>query len=369
MYFEKTGTDRQKGDMGMKLPQLRYSESRTRSQVLYFKGIQYGRYTQDGEFAETLNLSSRSAPSISQRMARRNISGEWSAPTAIYAKDKLCVVDGTNFYYDHAIVGQVTEGEKQIVAVNSKILIFPDKVYYDTEQKEFGAMEAHVTADASTVTFTEQGVSLSKDPEEGKTLEDFFSVGQAIELSGGSEISNNKIVIIRDIQGNTITCTENTFLAGTTTTDVTFSRNVPELLYPCECSNRLWGVSGNVIWGSALGDPLTFYHYDGLSTDSYAVTVGTDGAFTGCCAYSSNLLLFKEDMMYKLLGSQPSEYRLYQYSVPGVEMGSAKSLCVINEILYYKGVAGVYAYSGGTPYLLTECFGPRKYRNAFCRYR
>ena len=347
----------------MILPQMRYSESRTRSQVLQFKGIQYGRYTKDGEFSETLNLSTRSAPSISQRAARGTVTGKWSKPSSVYAKDKLCVVDGTDFYYDNVVVGQVTEGEKYIVSVNSKILIFPDKVYYDTEKELFGSMTEQVTAKATTVTFTENTISLTQNPTEDKTLSDFFAEGQAIEISGASEALNNKIIVIRGIDGNTITCSDHTFLEGVSTTDVTFSRNVPDLLYPCECNNRLWGVSGNVIWGSALGDPLTFYHYDGVSTDSYAVTVGTDGVFTGCCSYSSNVLFFKEDVMYKLLGSQPSEYRLYSYSVPGVELGSAKSLCVINEVLYYKGSSGVYAYSGGTPYLLTECFGTKRYRN------
>lgn len=348
----------------MKLPILKYSESRMRNQVMQFRGIQYGRFTRDGEFSETLNLSARNDPSISQRTARGKITGAWTAPTAIYAKDKLVVVDGTNFYYDGQIVGQVTTGQKQIVAVNSKIIIFPDKVYYDTEQQVFASMGVKVTIPAANVTFTDKEITLSENPVEGKTLADIFEQGQAVEITGASKTENNKVVIIRSVAGNTTTCTENTFIAGTTSTDIAIERKIPDLSYICEFGNRLWGVSGNVIWSSALGDPLTFYNYDGVATDSYAVTVGSNGAFTGCCSYSSNVLFFKEDMMYKLLGTQPSEYRLYNYLVPGVEAGSYKSLAVVNEVLYYKGASGIYAYSGGTPYILSDCFGTKKYKNA-----
>ena len=62
---------------------------------------------------------------------------------------------------------------------------------------------------------------------------------------------------------------------------MTVAREVPDFVCVCESANRLWGAEGNTIWASALGDPLTFYNYEGLSTDAYAVAVGTDGAFTG----------------------------------------------------------------------------------------
>ena len=39
-------------------------------------------------------------------------------------------------------------------------------------------------------------------------------------------------------------------------------------------------------------------------------------------------------------------------------------VCVINETLFYKGRNGVYAYTGGTPELLTGCFGIRRFSDA-----
>ena len=54
---------------------------------------------------------------------------------------------------------------------------------------------------------------------------------------------------------------------------------MPDLDFICESENRLWGCSNETrtIYASALGDPTNFFSYQGLSTDSYAVAVGSEG--------------------------------------------------------------------------------------------
>ncbi len=64
------------------------------------------------------------------------------------------------------------------------------------------------------------------------------------------------------------------------------------------------------------------------------------------------------------MGSYPAQYEIYTYTVPGVQKGSEKSLCVINETLFYKGREGIYAYTGGVPELISECFGIRQFQDA-----
>lgn len=344
----------------MLLPQVHYSGDRRSQQVIQFGGIQYGRLGGEGEFSETQNLSSRQFPALSQRGARKKIA-DYTAATALYAKNKLVVVDGTSLLYDGEPVGTVTAGEKNIVSVGSKILIFPDKVYYDTGTETFGSMTASVTATAAQVTWTDSTLKL----ETGQDLTTLFAAGQGLEISGSSNASNNVTLIVRAVSADTLTFSDGSF-AGTETeaNTVTVSRNVPDFDCVCESANRLWGAADNTIWASALGDPLTFYAYDGLSTDAFTVAVGTDGAFTGCIAYSSNVLFFKEHVLHKVLGGMPSEYRVYDYTVPGVQDGSSKSMVVNNEILYYKGVDGVYAYNGATPSLISANFGLRRFQAA-----
>lgn len=147
---------------------------------------------------------------------------------------------------------------------------------------------------------------------------------------------------------------------------VTFERFVPRLDFVCAAQGRLFGVcnADNTVYASAQGDPTNFRVYEGLPTDSYAQTAGTDGPFTGCVAYGGGALFFKEDCIVKLMGSRPSGYELYTYQVAGLQEGSEGSLAVIDEVLYYKGKEGVYAYTGSTPKLVSAPLGGATYENA-----
>ncbi len=341
------------------VPMMQYAARKSAQQMVSFAGLQYGRGGSDGEFSQTKNLSTRQYPALSQRMGRMEEETH-SAATALFSKEKLLVVDGTDVLFDGDKVGEVTAGEKMICSVNSKIVIFPDKKYYDTETGIFGDMAVTLTAAASSVTWSSNTLKITGQGD----LSEKFAAGQAIEISGSSISGNNKSIVIRTVSSDTMTFSANAFQAQGESGTVKVERKVPDLTCICESANRLWGAEGKTIWASAQGDPLTFYNYDGLATDSFAVAVGTDGDFTGCMGYSSNVLFFKENAMHKVLGSMPSEYRVYDSTVPGVQKGSQKSLVVINETLYYKGVSGIYAFAGSAPILVTENFGTRRFINA-----
>lgn len=345
----------------MKLPYMQYQKSKASQQVMQFLGIRYGQGGTAGEFSHTKNISSRLYPSLAQREPREEIAG-YSGVSSIFGKGKLCAVVGQNFLYDGKVVGKVSAGEKQIVSVNTKIVIWPDKLYYDTNSEKFGSIGVTISISSSKVTFTKKTLTVESTPS-GEKLEDIFAVNQAIEISDCAIADNNKTVIVREISDNTITCYDNTFLEGSVP-GITLKRKVPDLKVICAGDNRVWGADDTTLWACALGDPLTWYNYDGLSTDSYAVAVGTDGPFTGCVSYGSNILFWKSNVLHKVLGNIPSQYQVYTYTVQGVQLGSEKSMQIINEVLYYKGIDGIYAYTGGTPYLISQNFGTRKYGNA-----
>jgi len=431
---------------------------RGRRQILRFGGLNYTQGASEGELLESEGVSSEQFPCLSQRAGRRT-AGEYISPTGIYARGKLCVVDGTDFLYGGKVVGQVAPGEKQFATINTKIVIFPDKVYFDTEDLSLHPLDAKVELPAGAVTFTGDTLTAvlgqlwtSEDQGSGsmeladaaevqlytaitveantgelaltagavitpnglqrgdliregcgekeyqavetvqrKTREgedgaqevyylvtyrlhaavghdrppvmDRFRVGDAVFLSGCTTCqANNGSHVVRAVEGNSLTFDRDLFSqTGEETGAVTLERKVPDLAHICQCDNRLWGCEGHTIWASALGDPTNFYVYDGLSTDSYAAAVGTEGEFTACAAYSSTVLFWKEDCVHKVLGSYPAQYEIYTYKVPGVQQGAEKSLAVINEVLYYKGRSGVYAYTGGAPELLSGCFGTRRF--------
>ena len=194
-----------------------------------------------------------------------------------------------------------------------------------------------------------------------------FKKGDAVTIEGCDALTKNNITFVIDsLSGAGIYAAADIFDEGYVEGKITISRKVPDLDFICESENRLWGCNSaeNTVYVSALGDPTNMYAYEGVSTDSFATAVGSEGDFTGCCKYGSSVLFFKEDRIHKFLGSYPAEYTLYSYEVDGVQAGSEKSLVVINEVLYYKGTYGVYAYDGGVPRLISECFGDRSFYNA-----
>ena len=326
-------------------------KNRTEKYIVGFRGVNYGEGYRDGELVDSRNLSSEKYPCISPRRAREVV-GEYSSPSTLHGKDSLMVIDGTKVLYGGEEVGAVSEGKKQVATVGNYICIFPDKVYYDVEQKTFQSMEASYTA--TGLVFTDCTITT--------TGEDWpFRVGDAVEITGCSKEGNNKTPIVRAVEGKVLTFSENALEAGEESGEVTLKRNVPDLDFICESNYRLWGTKGDTIYGSKYMDPLNFFHNDGIAKDSYTIEVGTEGEFTGCIPYGQHICFFKENVLHKLYGSKPSNYQLVTSRVHGVQAGCERSMCMVNEQLIYKGVNGVYVYTGGVPDLLTENFGSRRF--------
>lgn len=139
--------------------------------------------------------------------------------------------------------------------------------------------------------------------------------------------------------------------------------DIPDMDYVIEAQNRLWGckygtVNGklvNEIYASALGRFDVWRKYAGVSTDSYAASIGSDGRWTGAVNYQGYPLFFKEDRMHKVYVSASGAHRIQEYTMRGVQPGGAKSLAVVNGVLFYKARDCVCAYDGsGAPTDVSE---------------
>lgn len=193
-----------------------------------------------------------------------------------------------------------------------------------------------------------------------------FVPGDIVLITGTTLADETIQYKIKTVEDYVLTFEGTPFTAGSELGSVTIYKPIPDLDFICASNNRLWGVSSKdkTIYASALGLPGNFYDFDGLSTDSYAVSVGTDKDFTGICSYGDSVLCWKENVLHKILGSIPSEYYMSTSIVNGLEAGSGASMQVVNEVLYYKGIDGVYAYTGGVPQLISVAFGQHRYRYA-----
>ncbi len=350
-------------------------------------------------------------------------------PGGLIGKDALCrVEDGTLYVNDLATpVTGLADGEKQLVSMGACVLIFPDKVYYNTEDPaDFGAMEADLTVEGEIryslcnldgEALGEPRLS-AEEPENPanaelwldssggeKVLRQYsqaqqswieltsaytrvtlpslgrvpalFSRYDGVEISGAAEETLNGSKILYALGGGE---TENDYLvlAGliehgyTRTGSLRIRRRLPEMDFICEAQNRLWGCrygndgekNLNEIYASALGDFKNFRQYLGLSTDSWSASVGSDGQWTGAVNYLGRPTFFKENRIHQVTVSPSGAHRLDETVCRGVQKGSHKSLQVVGESLYYKSSGQVCQWQGGFPRTVGAALGEEEYDSA-----
>lgn len=344
----------------MRLPKLPYTIRQKQSEIVNIRGINFSDNFKDGHLADSDNISARRYPYFSARHSRQPLT-EYAQVTAMGAWNNLVVVQNGRLLYDGVDVGAVTAGEKQFAVVNTKIVIWPDKVYYDIDSKKIIPLAAKQSGTGAT--FATNKITVTWDVD----LTKHFKAGDGITISGcEKETGNNKDIVIKKVAKKVLTFEDDTLKEATETAAITFERKVPDLDYICESENRLWGCSNKdkCIFASALGDPTNFYVYNGLSTDSYTLAIGSEGDFTGCCKLSSSVLFWKTNALHKILGSFPAEYALYSYTIEGVKAGCHKSMRVLNDTLLYMGEHGIYSYNGGSTRFISDIFGEHRFSDA-----
>lgn len=147
---------------------------------------------------------------------------------------------------------------------------------------------------------------------------------------------------------------------------------IPDLDYICESSNRIWGCvyqekDGTVVNElrcCALGDFRNWSKFQGTAADSYTVTLGSDGVFTGAISHQGVPIFFKESYIHRVSGTVPANYTIITVQGRGVQEGSWKSLAVVNETLFYKSRNDVMAYEGAMPYAVSSKLGQKLHTNA-----
>lgn len=209
-----------------------------------------------------------------------------------------------------------------------------------------------------------------------------FLPGDGVVITGCTEQpANNKAAVIKDVrytatiasgakESDTLYFYENTFTlinnAAVTENNVTVKRTMPELDFMCHCNNRLFGCKGDTIYASKLGDPYNWNVFEGISTDSYSVDVGSPGDFTACCAYGGDVLFFKEERIYKLMytDNSPENWSLVEIETYGVKAGCENSLAIADSCLFYYSPKGMMRYTGSLPMSINEAFGEQEFVNA-----
>ena len=432
----------------MYLPELPALKN-SRRQMRVFGGLNETFGCTEAEYGAERNFSSRDFPALSTRVPRRRLRDQESAD-GMYHLNGFLLIGGGGLTYTpdsgaEPVVrqGVLTEGKKSLVGIGTRVLIFPDKMAFDTADGTLNPLGAAWTssesvemapcdAEGKTYTVSRWGLEEPEDPADGEvflkvkaesspwnadgvlevyssSLERWtgvtldyckisatgigadFAVWDTVTVEGTAaaaaglceDLDGEKVLydagedwlMVRITPGGEHfygrilqTGTEASWSSLDGKSNLSYSsdkplrctRRVPDLDYLTECDNRVWGCSGseNVIYACKLGDPTNWFSYRNTAADSYAVTVGSDGDFTGAATCMGYVLFFKENSLHKLCGTKPSDFQLSSLRCRGVAKHAAGSLCVINETLYYLSPEGVMAWDGSLPVKVSGTLDP-----------
>lgn len=118
------------------LPRLPNANKQTKSYQVQFGGLNHTIGATDSEIYNMKNLSSDHYPVLSPREKRKILRTLSSPQAMICYGEHIAWVDGTNFYCDGEVYGTVTAGEKSMAVLTDRIIIMPDKKYFDIRTAE-----------------------------------------------------------------------------------------------------------------------------------------------------------------------------------------------------------------------------------------
>ena len=390
-----------------------------------FSGYHHARVIAAGESYDERNIGTEEYPVLAPRRPRgiwarpEDPQGLIAKDTLCYVSGSRFVMDGRT--YDLNLSTDPADCPKKMVSMGAYVIILPDKKYINTKDPDdCGCIEAGFVS-TGTVQLMPcdvegaalQDLTVSASPPESaangaywldtgsspNTLSRWsdaegiwvqvtstyvavtaegigrdFAELDGIAVSGGEEDANLKSLMGSNLiwrrQENTIVITG--LLPGPCSTGcpITLRRTMPRLDYVIESGNRLWGCrygeaeNGefvNEIYASKLGDFKNWNVFQGISTDSWVGSCGSDGPWTGAASFLGSPIFFKQGHIHRVSGTLPSRYAISDTLAPGVQSGSGESLQNVGSVLLYLSDTAVCMYDGSMPREVSEPLGTGRY--------
>jgi hypothetical protein len=400
-----------------------YDLARNQQLLDTFGGYNHNLRIREGEWYHEEHMSASEYPILRTSPSRAEVRSV-SDPGGLIAKDNMAIVEGVNVKYGEDTIDLgLTAGTKQLISMGAYLLIWPDKKYVNTQDlTDKGSLEASVTT-GTTVSVTlcrQDGTSYGnytisatapESPSNGDmwldtsnaevpVLKEYSAassmwvtipttyvkiaatgIGARFEAYDGVEI-NGFTGSLAELNGSHVLyAVDDDYIVTvgvidqssfSTDNEITVTRSIPDMDYVCESGNRLWGckygvVNGkavNELYASKLGDPKNWNCFMGLSTDSWSASRGSDGVFTGAISYQDHPMFFKENCIEKVYPSATGAHQVVTVDCRGVQNGSWRSLVIVNEVLYYKSIKDVCAFTGSLPASVSGPLGDQAYSSA-----
>lgn len=179
----------------MMLPELKYAWRQTQRDVLAIRGINYSDELADGDLADSAGLSTRRYPYFATRNARPEVDGYTDVAAVYRYKDSIFTVVGEKLFWTDLnntegaqYLHTVLTGAKQFVTVNTKVILFPDKLMIDmtTEPPTVRDMAASFDTVGTDTVMTSDTLTIPNVPRTDKqALESGFKQGANPYLQAG----------------------------------------------------------------------------------------------------------------------------------------------------------------------------------------
>ncbi len=352
------------------------------------------------------NLSSRSFPLLRPRAQRRKLLSESIA--ALGSMDGLCYLSGNTLHYgNRSVTLPLTAGEKELLSFGAYVMVMPDMIRVNTVEETFdfcqisrefviplGICWCHQSGEPleGVVEGTEPPENTEQfwvdSTEDAYILKEFSTeLGKwlpvettYVRLTGegiGADFPPDTRILVEacpdlaPIVGTALTRVydsgrDHLVLEGsilgtrleTPTLQFRLTSPMPKMDYLIHHENRLWGCrygldhNGkfvNEIYASALGDFREWYRFRGIASDSYTLSLGAEGPFTGAAVVGGYPVFFKEQSIHKISGTRPATYQIRSTACVGVAPGSGKSIALLDDAVIYLGRDGFYFYDGSLP--------------------
>lgn len=125
------------------------TERQYSARIDIFQGLNRTYGAGDGEAVDIRNLSTDKYPALTTRAPRSRV-GTWESATDVYeVNGHTVVVDGYNLYWDGTMITGLNPSPKQFALVGGKLVIWPDRLYIDTQTGKVRSLEVKVTASAT----------------------------------------------------------------------------------------------------------------------------------------------------------------------------------------------------------------------------
>ncbi len=397
----------------MKMPLFKTNSKK--SEISDFSGLDTRENIDSTSLLKAYNIECDDLKTLKVRPSRKNLTDITSQDTVTAFFPKRNSVDeellftgiknNTLYYKGNPVTVDpymgipITSGEKEIIDYDGKLIIMPDRLYFDytKENATLKPLNLEISAPASVlmidnlsgkgnilrlskkglrstrytaqereayikkfeeisqnqnlaIEFFTETITIDVVPRVSKRLLEEIKKGKGACLVTTSEKDEDYDYI--DVHVTYVDKDQNELIAFTSVqVNVRVIREFPEFSSFTAIKNRIFGVAGRRIFISARNSSFSFGMYLNQPTDSLVCDIKEDDEFVATSSYKNKALLFKKSGMYEFYDSKEGILSSNSYKVGCIDK---RSIAVSNEGVYFLSQDGVYLYKGENPKKISD---------------